>query len=96
MYNPDFIYINPKGFKTLIEAKGRFRTSAEARKYIDVRAGLPKDTELVFVFYNPNTPMPNARKRADGTKLTHAGWAEKNGFRYFTTENIPANWSKKL
>lgn len=79
----------------MIETKGRFRDSAEARKYIDVRAGLPDDTQLVFVFYNPKTPMPNARKRADGTKMTHGAWAEKNGFVYYTADTVPTEWSKK-
>ena len=94
MYEPDFVYVNPKGFKIYIETKGRFRDSAEARKYKDIRDGLGKDEELVFVFQNPKTPMPHAKKRRDGTKLTHGGWAEKEGFRYFDQYSLPTEWSK--
>jgi len=98
-YEPDFIYYNTAGgkqkYKIFIEAKGRFRDRGEARKYVDVKKGLDKSEELVFVFYNPKTPMPGARKRQDGTKLTHGEWAELNGFRYFTEETIPASWGKK-
>lgn len=94
-YCPDFIFYDPKGWTYLIETKGRFRDSAEARKYIDVRNSLDPFTELVFVFYNPKTPMPNARKRKDGTKLTHGDWADKNQFTYYTADDIPELWSKR-
>lgn len=82
MYEPDFAI---GGF--LIEAKGRFRDSAEARKYVDIRKSLTFE-ELVFVFYHPDTPMPRARRRHDGTKFTMAEWADKNGFRYYTVHTI--------
>ena len=60
-YEPDFIIGT-----YLIEAKGRFRDSEEARKYIDIRSSLWAEEELVFVFYHPDTPMPRARRRKDG------------------------------
>lgn len=83
-YTPDFI-----GGNTLIETKGRFRESSEARKYKHIRDSLEgTGKELVFVFYNPDTPMPHAKKRKDGTKLTHGEWADKNGFKWFTELNI--------
>jgi hypothetical protein len=97
-YHPDFIYVDAGrkgGWKIYIEAKGRFRDRGEARKYIDVQKGLGKAEELVFVFYNAQTPMPGARSRADGTKLTHGEWASINGFRYFTEETTPASWGLK-
>ena len=82
VYEPDFTFGD-----FLIEAKGRFRDSAEARKYVDIRKSLTVE-ELVFVFYDPKTPMPRARRRNDGTKFTMAEWADKNGFRYYTVETI--------
>ena len=82
LYEPDFQIGN-----FLIEAKGRFRDSEEARKYIDIRRSLVFE-ELVFVFYDPKTPMPRARRRNDGTKFTMAEWADKNGFRYYTIETV--------
>lgn len=81
-YTPDFELNN-----ILIESKGRFREPSEASKYKYVRDALT-DKELVFVFYNPNTPMPFAKKRKDGTKQSHAEWAEKNGFRWYTEETV--------
>lgn len=97
-YHPDFIYIDSStkgGWKIYIEAKGRFRDRGEARKYVDVKQGLKKNEELVFIFYNDKTPMPGARKRSDGTRLTHGEWASLNGFRYFTEENTPTEWRLK-
>jgi hypothetical protein len=82
MYEPDFVI-----GEFLIEAKGRFRDSEEARKYVDIRKSLIFE-ELVFVFYDPKTPMPRARRRKDGTKFTMAEWADKNDFRYYTVETI--------
>lgn len=83
-YTPDFTTD-----KLLIETKGRFRESAEARKYKHIREALEgTGKELVFVFYKADTPMPHAKKRKDGTKQTHAEWAERNGFRWFTERNI--------
>lgn len=96
-YEPDFIFNDTSrkgGLKIYIEAKGRFRDRGEARKYVDVHKGLGKNEELVFVFYNPMTPMPGARKRADGTKLTHGEWASLQGFRYYTADTLPVSWSK--
>ena len=51
--------------------------------------------ELVFVFANPSAPMPRAKKRKDGTKRSHAEWAEANGFRWFTENNLPVEWIDK-
>jgi len=86
MYEPDFEFHTKFG-KIYIEAKGRFRDSEEARKYLDIRQALDVD-ELVFLFYDPTTPMPRARRRKDGTKFTMAEWANKNDFRYYTVETV--------
>ena len=82
-YIPDFVWK-----KIIFEAKGRFRTYAEASKYIDVQKHNP-DYTLIFIFSNPNLPMPGAKPRKDGTKLTHGDWAAKNGFQYYTETTIP-------
>ena len=81
-YIPDFT----KG-RTLIEVKGHFRTAGEAAKYIDIRRDNPKFI-LVFLFMNPNTPMPNTRKRKDGTRYTVSQWADKNDFKWYTVDTI--------
>lgn len=49
--------------------------------------------ELVFLFSNPYSPMPQAKKRKDGTKRTHAEWAETNGFRWFAEKTLPEEWT---
>lgn len=91
-YLPDFV---PKTEgNILIEAKGRFRSRAEVRKYIAVRDSNP-DIELVFVFMEPKTPMPGARKRKDGTRFSMAEWADRNNFRWFTEKNLPTRWCKR-
>lgn len=81
-YHPDFIVEKEDGRVILIEVKGRFRESSEAAKYTWVRKSLPKGWELVFMFENPDCAMPHAKARKDGTKRTHAEWADKHGFRY--------------
>jgi len=46
----------------------------------------------VFLFSNPSAPMPSAKLRKDGTKRSHAEWAEKNGFRWFSEDSLPKGW----
>lgn len=93
-YNPDFLR-EFDGKKILLETKGRFWDSAEYSKYVWLAKVLPDDVELVFLFYNPALPMPRAKRRADGTKRSHAEWAEKNGFRWFAEYNFPEEWKNE-
>jgi hypothetical protein len=90
-YEPDFVK-EIDGKKILLEAKGRFWDSAEYSKYIWVAKVLPADTELVFLFANPNAPMPAAKVRKDGTRRSHGEWASANNFRWFSEDSIPDNW----
>lgn len=94
-YAPDFSYYKD-GYTVYIEAKGRFRDNQEARKYIDVRSSLDDGDSLVFIFQNPDTPMPHSKKRSDGSKMTHGEWATKHGFEYYTISSLPLEWSKIL
>lgn len=87
-YEPDFIRLEA-GRTVYIEAKGRFRDKAEARKYIDVRDSLPKECELIFIFQRPDTPMPHSKRRKDGTRFSHADWSEKHGFKYYAADDLP-------
>jgi len=90
-YEPDFVRkIGRK--KILLESKGRFWDFAEYNKYVWVKKNLPKNTELVFLFANPSAPMPGAKRRKDGTKRSHAEWANANGFRWFSEDTIPNEW----
>ena len=87
-YTPDFVF--KKGFMIyLIEAKGRFRTADEVQKYLFVRDSLPENMKLVFLFMNPETKMPGAKIRKNGTYRTMAEWADTEGFTFYTKETIP-------
>ena len=90
-YHPDFIR-EVEGKKILLEAKGRFWDYAEFSKYIWISKTLPEDTELVFLFANPSAPMPQAKRRKDGTKRSHGEWASANNFRWFSEDTIPDSW----
>lgn len=79
-YEPDFIYVKD-GKTYIIETKGRFRDNTEASKYKWIRDSLPPDTELIFVWDKDGTRFPFAKKRKDGTHMTHNEWADKEGFR---------------
>jgi hypothetical protein len=90
-YHPDFTKrIGRK--KIIIEAKGRFWDYAEFTKYIWIQKALPSSTELVFLFANSSAPMPQAKRRKDGTKRSHGEWASDNGFRWFTVDTLPEEW----
>ena len=86
-YQPDFV--KQIGDKTIfLEAKGRFWDHAEYSKYIWIKKSLPKHSELIFLFASPDAAMPGAKKRKDGTKFSHAEWAEKNKFRWFSEKSF--------
>ena len=90
-YQPDFV--KQIGDKTiLLEAKGRFWDHNEYNKYVWIAKALPKDTELVFLFANPEAPMPQATRRKDGTKRSHCEWASSKNFRWFSEDSIPDDW----
>ena len=90
-YEPDFVKkIGAK--KILLESKGRFWDFAEYSKYIWIKKTLPDNIELVFLFAKPSAPMPGAKRRKDGTKRSHAEWAEANGFRWFSEDTLPDSW----
>ena len=92
-YEPDFVYKH-RGKTWYIEAKGRFRTSDEARKYVIIAETLGPKEELVSLFQRASTPMPGSRRRKDGTRYTMEEWAEKHGFRWYTLETIPTGWRR--
>jgi hypothetical protein len=77
-YTPDFVDYKRN---IIYEAKGRFESSKEAAKYVHFQRCNP-EWEVVFIFERAQTPMPNSRKRVDGSRFTHGDWAAKNGFRF--------------
>lgn len=90
-YHPDFIR-TVEGKKIYLEAKGRFWDHQEYNKYVWIAKALPEDIELVFLFADPNAPMPQAKRRKDGTRRNHSEWASSKGFRWFSEDSIPSSW----
>jgi hypothetical protein len=88
-YLPDFVNTDKH---ILFEVKGYFRTSTECRKYIDVKLANP-EWDIVFVFSDPNKPLPWAKKRSsDGLRMTHGEWAAMHGFSFCTENSIRKEW----
>lgn len=86
-YEPDFVLDHPGG-RILIECKGYFQDRNDATKYLWVRKSLPEGHELVLCFETPHKSIHFQSVRKDGSKMTHAEWAEKNGFRWFDESTI--------
>ncbi len=79
-YIPDFVR-NTKSKNFLIEVKGFFRVG-DTQKYKAIRDSLDKDSELIFLLYNP---VKQLRK---GSKMNMSEWCEKEGIRWYTVDNI--------
>lgn len=90
-YTPDWVISKDDGALVLIEAKGRFRSREEMDKYKNIRDSIAlweKPGELVFLFQKPSLYVFGAKARKDGSKCSHAEWAQKQGFRWFTEQTI--------
>lgn len=87
-YEPDFTYRDSKGIEWLIEAKSIFQDSKEASKYKWIKKALKEDQILVFVLEKPDLKIHWQAKRKDGSKMSMSEWCEKNGFMWFTKDNI--------
>lgn len=90
-YEADFTY-EKNGKIFLIETKGRFRDGAEARKYTFIKEVLPENTELIFIMEKANTVFPFAKKRKDGTKMTHEEYLDKHGIRYWVSTDFSLDY----
>lgn len=85
-YEPDFV-LEHNGKTYLLETKGRFQDSSEARKYVFIREVLDAEKqELVFIWQKKGTAFPFSRKRKDGTRATQEEWADKHGFRHWSQD----------
>ena len=74
---------------TYIELKGYFRQDAQ-RKMKAVKAQHP-ELDIRFVFQKADSPIQGAKKRKDGSKMTCAEWADRNGF-VWSEGTIPKEW----
>ena len=80
-YTPDFSVTAQDGHYVHFETKGRFRSKAEADKYLYVRDSNP-EIDLRFVIMSDKTLMPRSKK-------TMYEWLKKNGFQVYIWPNIP-------
>ena len=87
-YKPDFVNYDKQ---IIFEAKGFFQSSAERAKYVHFRKCNPEWT-LIFIFQAPQKPLVHSKKRKDGTRPTHAEWAETNNFLWCTPTTIKKEW----
>lgn len=72
-----------------VELKGYFRQDAQ-RKMKAVKAQHP-ELDIRFVFQNATSTIQGAKKRKDGSKMTCAEWADRNGF-VWAEATIPEEW----
>jgi hypothetical protein len=86
-YEPDFV-VHHGGSTILVECKGYFMDREDATKYLWVRKSLPEGTKLIFCFENPHKGIHFQSKRQNGSRMTHAEWAEKNGFEWYDESTI--------
>lgn len=81
-YVPDFVGKDKTGKKILVEAKGFFRVG-DVQKYKAIRDSLINfNCELIFVLYSPK------KKLRKGSKMNMSEWCTKEGFRWFTVEDV--------
>lgn len=90
-YTVDFKVKKKDGSYFYVEYKGYFRTE-DKTKMAAIKRQYPK-LDIRFVFANPHKPVEGAQPRKDGTKLTNAEWAEKNGY-LWADKTIPEEWMK--
>ena len=79
-YTPDFVL--PNG--VIMEAKGYFKP-VDRRKMIAIKKQHP-DLDIRLVFQQPYNTLTKT------SKTTYAQWAEKNGFLWAASHDIPLDW----
>ena len=82
-YYPDFIL--PNG--VIMEAKGYFKPE-DRRKMLAVKKQHP-DLDIRLVFQAPGNTLTKT------SQTTYAKWAEKNGFLWAPSHDIPPEWFDK-
>jgi len=93
IYHPDFtatLFSNVPKLAQVIhfEAKGRFNFQQDLAKYKHIVSSLPSNERLVFIFQNPNTKIPGAKVRKDGSYLTNGQWANKQKIYWTTVKEV--------
>lgn len=81
-YVPDFTVTATDGHVVYVECKGRFRTKAEADKYLMVLDSNP-GIDLRFIIMDKETLMPRSKK------TTMYKWLTQHGIKVYLWPNIP-------
>ena len=91
-YTVDFKVVRADGSCFYVEYKGYFRTEDKTKMAAIKKQYPEKDIRLVFTY--PDKPVEGATVRKDGTKLSNAEWATKNGYK-FAEKTIPDEWLER-
>ncbi len=86
-YEPDFVIKKSDGISFIVEVKAIFNDSSEASKYTWIKKFLQDDEVLIMIFEKPHQGIHWKAKRKDGTKMTYAEWADKNGIMWLSEED---------
>ena len=73
----------------IVELKGYLRQDSQ-RKMKAIKAQYP-DLDIRFVFQKASSTIQGAKKRKDGSKMTCAEWADRQGF-VWAEGTIPEEW----
>ena len=84
VYTPDFVL--PNG--VILEAKGYFKPE-DRRKMLAVKKQHP-NLDIRLIFQAPYNTLTKT------SKTTYAKWAEKNGFLWAASHDIPLDWFNDL
>jgi phytoene dehydrogenase-like protein len=87
-YIPDLAVHTSVG-TMIVELKGYFRQDAQ-RKMKAVKEQHP-ELDVRFVFQKAEATVQGAKKRKDGSKMTCAEWADRNGFTW-AEGTVPKEW----
>ena len=90
-YAVDFGVTRADGSVIYIEYKGYLRSEDKVKMIVIKRQHPSIDIRIVFT--HPEKPVEGATKRKDGSKLSNAEWATKNGYLY-AEKVIPDEWLK--
>ena len=91
-YTPDFKIMRGDRTYFYVEYKG-FLWQEDKQKMKAIKEQHP-DIDIRFVFANSKSPVHGAKTRKNGTKQSHAEWAEAHGF-LWAEGFIPSSWLKK-
>ena len=88
-YTPDFKVYRKDGSSFYVEYKG-FLWNEDKTKMKAMKEQHP-NVDIRFVFANAKKPVHGAKTRKNGTKMSHAEWAEKHDYKW-AEGFIPPAW----